>query len=269
MLLAVPGAVVEVTVSRIDAVRRPVTAHRTPCRQSRYAIAMALQPPPTTTVVDHIVDELRRAIYERRLMPGARLIERQLATDLGVSHIPVREALARLTEEGLLERLPRRGCRVATVTTKDLDEFASIRELLEGFVAVRVQRELTPEREAELRAYTDQMTAAAAAGDTAEVLRLDEGFHELLLSLAEHKLLTELASQLRSRLNGFMYAATRSLEGAELVAHARTHVELLDAIASRRVGRARAETSKHVQTAMDRIRRTLDAPEPDQSGVPS
>lgn len=236
----------------------------------RYAIAMALQPPPTATVVDHIVDELRRAIYGRRFKPGDRLIERQLAADLGVSHIPVREAFARLTEEGLLERLPRRGCRVATITTKELDEFASVRELLEQFVAVRVQRQLTPEQEAELRAITDQMVAAAVAGDTAEVLSLDERFHGRLWSLADHKLLAELASQLRSRLTGFLYAATMSLEGAELEAHASTHVELLDAIASRRVGQAKTATAKHIRTAMDRIRRTLDTTASDgsdESGV--
>ncbi|HEY8544851.1 MAG TPA: GntR family transcriptional regulator [Acidimicrobiales bacterium] len=224
---------------------------------------MALQPPPTATVVDHIVDELRRAIYGQRFKPGDRLIERQLAADLGVSHIPVREALARLTEEGLVERLPRRGCRVATITTKELDEFASVRELLEQFVAIRVQRHLTAEQEAELRSITDRMVAAAAAGDTAEVLRLDEHFHGRLWDLADHKLLTELASQLRSRLNGFLYAATMSLKGADLEAHARTHVELLDAIASRRVGRAKTATAKHIRTAMDRIRRTLDAPDAD------
>jgi DNA-binding GntR family transcriptional regulator len=230
---------------------------------------MALQPPPTATVVDHIVDELRQAIYGQRFKPGDRLIERQLAAELGVSHIPVREALARLTEEGLLEHLPRRGCRVATITMEELEEFASVRELLEQFVAVRVQRQLTPEREAELRALTDQMTAAAAAGDGSEVLRLDERFHERLWSLADHKLLSELASQLRSRLNGFLYAATRSLEGAELEAHARTHVELLDAIASRRTGRAKTATSRHIRTAMDRIRRTLDAAARDESELTS
>jgi DNA-binding GntR family transcriptional regulator len=228
---------------------------------------MAFQPPPTATVVDHIVDELRRAIYGQRFKPGDRLIERQLAADLGVSHIPVREAFARLTEEGLLVRLPRRGCRVATLTMKELDEFASVRELLEQFVAVRVQQHLTPEREAELRAITDQMTAAAVAGDTADVLRLDERFHERLWLLADNALLTELASQLRSRLNGFLYAASRSLEGAELEAHARTHVELLDAIASRRVGQAKAATATHIRTAMDRIRRTLEAAGPDESVV--
>jgi DNA-binding GntR family transcriptional regulator len=219
---------------------------------------MVLQPPPGTSVVDHIVDEVRRAIYGRRFLPGDRLVERQLAADLGVSHIPVREALARLTEEGLVEHLPRRGCRVATLTTKELDEFASVRELLEQLVAVRVQQHLTAEREAELRSLTDQMEDAARAGDAAEVLRLDEAFHQRLWALAEHGLLVELASQLRNRLNGFLYAATRSLEEAELEAHARAHVELLDAIASKRVGRAKATTSRHIRTAMDRIRQTLD-----------
>ncbi|HEX7134511.1 MAG TPA: GntR family transcriptional regulator [Iamia sp.] len=219
---------------------------------------MTFQPTPSTSVVDHVVDELRRAIYAQRLKPGERLVERQLAADLGVSHIPVREALARLTEEGLLERLPRKGCRVTTITVEDLDEFASIRILLEQFVAVRVQERLTPESEAELRQIVEAMIVAAAADDVEEVIRLDEQFHRRLWALADHKLLSDLSGQLRSRINAFLYAATLSLSGSELKQHAESHVRLLDAIASRKIRVARAATSEHITTAMDRIRGTIE-----------
>jgi DNA-binding GntR family transcriptional regulator len=230
---------------------------------------VTFEPTPSTSVVDHVVNELRRAIYGQQLKPGDRLVERQLAADLGVSHIPVREALARLTEEGLVERLPRKGCRVTTITVEDLDEFASIRDLLEQFVAVRVQERLTSESEAELRQIVEAMILAAAGDDVQEVIRLDEQFHRRLWSLADHKLLSDLSGQLRSRINAFLYAATLSLSGAELTQHAASHVQLLDAIASRRVRVARAATSEHIATAMDRIRRTIeDAAATTEDGAP-
>ena len=78
-----------------------------------------------------------------------------------MSHIPVREALARLAEEGLVEREPRRGARVAALTARQLDEISSLRIVLEQFVARRVQPVWTPTIERQLRAVAREMVAAA------------------------------------------------------------------------------------------------------------
>jgi DNA-binding GntR family transcriptional regulator len=214
---------------------------------------MALQRAPSGSVVDHVANELRRAIHEQRLKPGQRLVERQLAADLGVSHIPVREALARLAEEGLVEHQPRRGSRVATMTAKELGELASIRRLLEEFVAVRVQERLTPASQAELQQLVASMIAAAKARDTRKVTRLDGQFHERLWALADHALLTELAAGLRGRIHAFLRAATMTLAPKDLERHARTHQQLLDAIASGKPDAARAAMADHIHTAVDRI----------------
>ena len=69
---------------------------------------------------------LRGLIRDGAYAPGARLVERSIATELGTSHIPVREALARLAEEGLVVRLPRRGARVAELSPTLLDEISSV-----------------------------------------------------------------------------------------------------------------------------------------------
>src|ERR1700678_3426683 len=68
-------------------------------------------------LADKVADELRTAIQRGRYAPGTRLVERRLASELGVSHVPIREALARLADEGLVERLPRRGSRVAGLSS--------------------------------------------------------------------------------------------------------------------------------------------------------
>ena len=76
----------------------------------------ANEPLPDQSLADAVVDRLRAAISSGMYKPGERLVERRLAHEFGISHIPLREALARLTEEGLVVRLPRRGARVASLT---------------------------------------------------------------------------------------------------------------------------------------------------------
>src|SRR4051812_23200855 len=93
------------------------------------------------SVADDAYNELRNAIQSGSLPAGTRLIERRLAGQLGVSHIPVREALARLNDDGLIERTAGRGARVASLGLRELHEISTVRVVLEQFVAVRVQAE--------------------------------------------------------------------------------------------------------------------------------
>ncbi len=118
---------------------------------------MALKSVPDQNVADRVTVELREAIFSGDLAPGERLVERKLAERLGTSHIPVREALTRLTQEGLVERLPHRGARVAALTSRDLEEISSLRTLLEQFAVVRVQDAWDPAKEAKLRKTVQQM----------------------------------------------------------------------------------------------------------------
>ena len=111
-----------------------------------------LDPISAPGLADTIAERLRTAIQTGVYPPGTRLPERPMAAELGVSHIPVREALARLAEEGLVDREPRRGARVAALTARQLDEISSLRIVLEQFVARRVQAVWTPTIERQLRA---------------------------------------------------------------------------------------------------------------------
>lgn len=203
-------------------------------------------------ISEQVADELRGAIQSGELAPGERLVERALAAQLGVSHIPVREALTQLAQERLIVREPRRGARVASLTASDLEEVASLRVVLEQFMAVRVQERWTTASEARLTAIVDAMTAARP-GDIAEVLRQDRLFHETLADLAEHRLLDEVSSQLRGRVAGFIRAANAALDPDEQQAHVHSHREIVAAIASGDPGRARDVIAAHVARAVDRI----------------
>lgn len=217
---------------------------------------MQLRPLPSESISSRVTNEIRTAIRTGDLKPGERLVERKLAETMGVSHIPIREALARLSEEGLVDRLPRRGARVAELTVNDLDEVTSLRVLLEQFVVVRVQERWEKPSETRLRKIVDSMVAAANRGATSRVLELDRQFHEVLWELAGHRLLIELATQLRGRIDGFLLAANEALAPEDKVAHALSHLVLLDAIASGDPDDARDAMSEHIGIAARRIKTT-------------
>ncbi|WP_433472458.1 GntR family transcriptional regulator [Spirillospora sp. CA-142024] len=218
---------------------------------------MTLNPLPAGNLADQVADSIRDAIHEGRYAPGTRLVERTLAAELGVSHIPIREALSKLADEGLIERTPRRGSRVAMLTPRELDELCSLRVVLEQFVVRRVQERLTSEARRELRAMVEEMRGEAAAGNFRRVFDIDQRFHERLWELADHGLVGELVTQLRSRIGAFLRAATAALEPGELEYHAATHDVLLDAILDPDPAVAQAEMARHIELAAERIRAAL------------
>ncbi|GAB3597911.1 GntR family transcriptional regulator [Microbacterium tumbae] len=203
-------------------------------------------------IAEQVTSELRTAIHSGELAPGDRLVERKIAGQLGVSHIPVREALTRLTEEGLVVREPRRGARVAELTARDLEEISSLRIVLEQFMAIRVQERWNDEAAQRLGLIITAMSRART-GDIAEVLRQDRLFHETLAELAEHRVLNELSAQLRGRIAGFLHAANAALDPAEQEQHVQSHQQILDAISSGDPERAKQVIAEHVSTAVARI----------------
>jgi DNA-binding GntR family transcriptional regulator len=209
---------------------------------------------------DRVADRVREAIQQGVYRPGTKLVERTIASQLGVSHIPVREALARLADEGLVQRIPRRGAWVAELTPVGLAEISSLRIVLEGFVVRRAQERLTPEAEARLREIATRMLDAADTGGVNALVALDQEFHGLLWEISDHSLLNEVAAQVRGRVAAFLRAATSSLPADDLRAHAKSHMDLVDAIAGGDPEHAQAEMARHIQVAANRIERSLAKP---------
>lgn len=214
---------------------------------------MTLGTVSSKSVSSTVTDKLRDAIQNGSLEPGDRLVERKLADELGVSHIPVREALARLAEEGLIEREPRRGARVAALSNHELEEISSLRTVLEQFVAERAQERWSEKHEVRLRNIVESMISAAEHGSPDTIFSLDKKFHETLWKMADHAVLITVVSQLRGRINGFLRAANAALEPDELITHAKSHADLIDALASGNATRARTEMTEHITIAAQRI----------------
>lgn len=142
----------------------------------------AINSRPTAVV---IADQLREGIIARAFAPGDQINEAQVATQMNVSRGPVREALHRLVQEGLLVGKPNRGVFVRDVTERDIEEIYEAREVIESAAAVTITMLDDAERQSiadALVAVTDRMQAAVDAGDWARLRRIDLDFHTSLVA---------------------------------------------------------------------------------------
>lgn len=141
-------------------------------------------------LVDQVYQFMRRRILDNVWAPGYQALEQELALELGVSRTPVREALIRLQNEGLVEVIPRRGVRVLPVSAKDMKEIYEILTALECLAAEAVARRKPDEKELRpLIDATDKMDKALVKNDLAAWVLADETFHYALVSLSGNRLL--------------------------------------------------------------------------------
>ena len=142
---------------------------------------------------EHVLEVLRNAIVNGELKPGQTLIEADLASQLGISRAPLREAINILNAEGLLETVPYHGTTVTKLARKDIEDLYSIRSLMEGFAVQRLialgQAEAVAER---LRDICADMMAAADEGNLREVNLIDRHFHDTLVASSQNELLVML-----------------------------------------------------------------------------
>ncbi|TVR96173.1 MAG: GntR family transcriptional regulator, partial [Trueperaceae bacterium] len=131
---------------------------------------------------------MRHLILDGELVPGTPLVEIALASELGVSRAPVREALRILSLDGLVETVPYRGTTVRGLRRRDVEELHRMRALHEGFAIGRIV-EIGRHRDLEeLHACCDAM--AESGSDARTLNQVDERFHATLIELADHALLT-------------------------------------------------------------------------------
>lgn len=199
------------------------------------------------------VEELRRRIVDRRLVPGQRLDEAALADGLGISRTPLREALKILSAEGLLDIRPRRGCYVAEMAQGDLDEIFPIMALLEGEVA----REATLKASAADLKRLDQLHAAlekhAAANDVDRYYEANYSFHDALQRIAGNHWLQHVIGDLRKLLRLSRHRSLK-LEG-RLQESLGEHRALMAALHARQAETAEQVMKRHLLEQLAALRR--------------
>ncbi len=128
-------------------------------------------------IAPQVYERIRRAIITLAILPSEALSEKELSLQLGVSRTPVREALIRLADEGLIDILPQRGSFVAPIRIRDVEEAQFIRESLEVAVVGRLARQCSPQFLIEIKANLTRQELAVSQEDGDLFLELDEAFH--------------------------------------------------------------------------------------------
>lgn len=191
---------------------------------------------------ERVTRRLRDEILDGARRPGSRLVERDLAAELGVSRVPVRDALRVLVAEGLVAPRPRSWAVVREFTASDVSDLNEVRAAFEPLVFRLAAQRRTRDGLRRLRAAVDEELAAARAGDGVRARRAAADFHEVVTSLAANELLGELHRPLRSRMRWLLG------QHDDLVAVARQHEGLYAAIADRDVTRIERLVAEHLAT---------------------
>lgn len=207
---------------------------------------------------ERVLDALREAIITGELKPGQPLVEMELASQLGVSRAPLREALQTLAREGLIETAPYRGTVVRPLTRTDIEELYSLRSVLETFAVQRIIAQDNAENVVVLHECFELMLAAAQNGDLIEVNRIDRRFHDTLIELSRHSLLALTWSSVSNRVRQVM--ALRNQRNTDITTIAYNHLPIIDAIEQRNVELATTLIQQHVATSGDLLAENWDEP---------
>ncbi|GAA1152674.1 GntR family transcriptional regulator [Kribbella jejuensis] len=197
---------------------------------------------------ERVTRQLREEILDGVRAPGDRLVERELASALDVSRVPVREALKALVSEGLVTLRPRSWAVVRTFTDSDIADLIEVRTAFEPLTFRLAAQRRTRDGLERLQATLDEHLAAAKAGNAVLARRKAADFHEQVTELACNELLTEIERPLRSRMRWLL------TQHDDLLGVARQHRELCTAIANRDVELAERLAAEHLAHSQQILR---------------
>ncbi|MFI1590398.1 GntR family transcriptional regulator [Streptomyces halstedii] len=200
------------------------------------------------SVRGQILDALRAALVGGELTPGEVYSAPALGTRFGVSATPVREAMQQLALEGAVEVVPNRGFRISERGPRQLAELAEVRALIEVPVMLRLARTVPAAHWGRLRPLAEATVVAAATGDPAAYAERDRAFHRAVLALSGNDQLVAVADDLHRR-SQWPLGGGHGSRRADLLADAREHTALLDALVARDLTAAQSLVRGHFDGA--------------------
>lgn len=191
--------------------------------------------------------ELKHKILTGEIVSQTRLMEIDLSEKMNVSRTPIREAIKRLSDDGLVKVEPRRGAYVANISIKDMLDVFEVREDLEGFVAKLAAQRITEDEKAELTAIAEEYEKAIEKADDKEnIIELDEKFHNFIVKCSGNETLSELVKYVQELSLRFRYLYYNDTSLYESTAE--QHKRIMSAINAGRADEARNEANTHVKT---------------------
>lgn len=205
-----------------------------------------------------VFDSLREAIINGTLRPSERLMEIQLAEELGVSRTPVREAIRKLELEGFVVMMPRKGAYVAGISFKDIEDVFEVRASLEALASGLAAERITDEELEELERILVRKKEIIADSDLPAFVESDTKFHDSLYKCSRNQRLIQMLSNLQDEIQRFR-AVSLAFPGRMQEA-LEEHRKIVEAVADRNITKAQNAAWEHIEKAenglLEEIRRT-------------
>lgn len=204
---------------------------------------------------DVVFHTLREAILKGELKPGERLMELQLASKLGVSRTPIREAIRMLELEGLAVTTPRKGAEVAKMTEKDMEDVLQIRKALDELAVGLACENMGEEELAKLSVALENFEESTRSGNVKRIAQADVEFHDAIYQAADNPKLVNMLNNLREQMYRYRVEYLKRGEcHAQLLSE---HQEIIEAITNKEVERAVAVTCRHIDNQVEAVSDTI------------
>ena len=204
-----------------------------------------------------VCETLRDAIRKGVLKPGERLMEIQLAEELGVSRTPVREAIRKLELEGYVIMMPRRGTYVANLSIRDVNEVFEIRTSLDSLASGLAAERITDDELERLQRLLVTIGGYVEANDMDKIVETDMEFHDLLYQASRNTRLVGIIFKLREQLTRFR-TTSMSFPG-RLKATLEEHRRIVEAIAQGDVKEAQQAAEDHMEKSEQTLLASMEA----------
>jgi DNA-binding GntR family transcriptional regulator len=216
------------------------------------------------SLADSVVESLRAAVIDGRLEAGQWLRQEALAQELGVSQMPVREALRRLVADGLAERIPYKGVKVVEFTPEDIVDICTNRLVLEGLAVRLATRLITAEELERLQENLREAEAYTTQDKIGRRRRLNAEFHQSICRASGRRYLVRLIESLWKWFPSvILYEGMlrqKELLPARLERETREHWLILEALERRDAQLAEAQTRGHIQNLSQELTEVLGIP---------
>ncbi|SDF22645.1 GntR family transcriptional regulator [Sporomusa acidovorans] len=204
-----------------------------------------------------VAETLREAIVAGTLKPGERLMEIQLAEELGVSRTPVREAIRKLELEGFVVMIPRRGTYVADLSIKDINEVFEIRTALDVLAAgLAVERITEDELEQLERLLVEIVELLDHQDDIEKIVEVDSQFHDVLYRASRNDRLVGIINNLREQFTRFRSISIQY--PGRMRISVEEHRRLVEAIATRDTELAQQIAREHMENSEQTLLQDLN-----------
>jgi len=200
---------------------------------------------------ERVYSHLRKAVLSGRIPTNERLVETQLASQLGTSRTPIREALHKLELENLVSSIPRVGYVVKGLSEEDVNDICEIRSVIEGLAVKRAISQMTEKNLERLRKNIEETRRAVHEKRMDRMVVFDTEFHDILCQSSGSKRIHELSQLLREYMLKFRIECLRTPEIASKAASA--HERIFQAICERNLVKAQTSIDDHLREVREDI----------------